>query len=172
MRNMILFKLGSATGLPFCRFQYKALNTSPWHPWSLQGKVGKLAALCMERGCAFGLGRTAEKKHLEILGLGRIVTRIVKPKGNRSNYDRNWISYTKELFQPAALLYFCMFWMLKTQDLFVEAETATGAAVESKLVATENIQSGLPSKILKSSIDILYHLQTSIIQTHDRPLRL
>ena len=64
-----------------------------------------------------------------------------------------------------------MFWMLKTQDLFVEAETATGAAVESKLVATENIQSGLPSKILKSSIDILYYLQTSI-QTHDRPLRL
>ena len=62
-----------------------------------------------------------------------------------------------------------MFWMLKTQDLFVEAETATGAAVESKLVATENIQSGLPSKILKSSIDIVYHLQTSI-QTHDCPL--
>lgn len=79
----------------------------------------------------------------------------MKAKGNRSNYDRNWISYTNELFQPAALLYFCMFWMLKTQDLFVEAETATGAAVESKLVATENIQSGLPSKILKSSIDIL-----------------
>ena len=58
-----------------------------------------------------------------------------------------------------------MFWMLKTQDLFVEAETATGAAVESKLVATENIQSGLPLKILKSSIDILYHLSNIYTNT-------
>ncbi len=121
VRNMMLFKVDTATaGLPVCWLQYKALNTSPWHPWSLHRRKACFAWKVL--GCLWGglVKKTSGNPW------SRIVMKIVKPrKTSQTGIGNEYLTLTSSSKWRLSCTSECRGW------------NSYGWVVEFKLVATE-----------------------------------